>query len=75
MPSLATGFDIRIGLASVADQIEPMQRSSQRISRSFPMSTCFDRLVEAGGERVPAEGGALDAHGELHHAPQGLQIA
>ncbi|WP_419865410.1 type IV toxin-antitoxin system AbiEi family antitoxin [Candidatus Poriferisodalis sp.] len=38
-------------------------------------SLALGRLVEAGGERVPAESGALDAHGELHHAPQRFQIA
>src|SRR5438067_2006190 len=32
-------------------------------------------LVEALGQGVPREGGALDAHGELHHALKGLEVA
>ncbi len=32
-------------------------------------------FVEALGQGVPAEGGALDAHGELHHSLQGRQFA
>ena len=32
-------------------------------------------LVEALGQRVPAQGGALDAHRELHHALQRGQLA
>src|SRR5207247_6154226 len=32
-------------------------------------------LVKTLGQRVPGQGRALDSHGELHHALQGLEVA
>ena len=34
-----------------------------------------DDLVDGLGQRVPRQRGALDAHRELHHAPQRLEVA
>ena len=50
------------------------RRASARVVPGRPGSA-GRRLLEALGEGVPAEGGALDADRELHHALEGGQLA
>ena len=50
-------------------------RQNDAAAREAPTRLLVGGFVEPLGERVPGEGGALDAHRELHHALQRLEVA
>src|SRR4051812_1456492 len=53
----------------------PAVTTSRRMWSNLAAVAGQSRFVEGLGQRVPRQGGALDPHRELDHAPQRLKLA